>query len=262
MRYIKLYLYFFIQNLKAKLEYRIDFIIGIIATIMIQATGFAFISIVFTKIPNINGWSMYEVALIYGLAGAGRGITEFFFDSVWYLSWDYIREGKLDHILHRPISPLFHIMADRVETHGLGNFCGGFAIVIISLIKLKVPFSAVNIIFIPLVMFSGGLIHFAINLFLSSIAFRLIDLRHLLDTADAFSLLGKYPVTIYPQFLKNIITFILPFAFVGFFPAAFLLNKTMYGFIGAFSPIVALTAVLLAVGFFNYNLKYYESSGS
>ncbi len=262
LRYAELYLHFFSQNLKARMEYRVDFLIGVMATTLVQLTGLAFIGIVFSKVPHVRGWTVNEVALIYGLAGAGRGLTEFLFDNVWYMSWLYVREGRFDNILRRPLPPLFHFIADRVETHGLGNLGMGLAIALVAWSRLGLAFTPAKILFLVVVIVSGALIHFAINLAVSSISFWLIDLRNLLSTIDQFSYLAKYPISIYPQALQTLVTWILPYAFVGFYPATVIMGRGEYVALGLAAPLVAFVGVALATVVFHRGLLRYESTGT
>lgn len=262
LRYARLYAHFFAQNLKTKLEYRLDFVLGIAATLLQQLVGIAFIGIVFMRITDVRGWGVYEVALIYGLAGAARGINEFLFDNVWYMSWIYVREGKFDHLLHRPVQPLFHLLADRVETHGIGSLALGLTITFVSWANLGIPFTAGRVAFLAVILLSGAVIHFAINLTITSISFWLIDMRHLLSTIDSFSFLGKYPITIYPRFIQTVITWILPYAFVAFFPAALIIGKAGYVGMGLASPLVAAAALAGSIWVFHRGLSVYESTGT
>lgn len=261
-RYARLYAAFFAQSVKAKLEYRLDFALGIAATFLTQAAGLVFLGVVFSKVPHIHGWSLYEVALIYGIAGAARGLTEFLFDNVWWLSWVYVREGRFDHLLHRPVDPLFHFIADRVETHGLGNLVTGLAVVAVAWSHLGIPVTAGRLAFLAVALASGACIHFAINLAAASLSFWLVDMRHLIGTLDSFSALGRYPLVIYPQGLQFFLTWILPYGFVAFFPAGFLLDRPGFATIGLFAPVVAAAALLAAAAVFRRGLAAYESTGS
>lgn len=67
-RYVRLYNQFLKQYLKSLMEYRADFVFGLIGFIFVQLTGVIFIQLIFSSIPSLNGWSYDEVLFIYGLA--------------------------------------------------------------------------------------------------------------------------------------------------------------------------------------------------
>ena len=79
-RYIRLYKKFLQQYIKSLMEYRIDFILGLIGFVLVQMTGIIFLNLVFNCIPDLKGWSFYEILFIYGLAQIPRGIDHIFTD--------------------------------------------------------------------------------------------------------------------------------------------------------------------------------------
>lgn len=86
MRYIRLYKIFIFQYFKMLMEYKKDFIIGVIGFILTQITGVAFIYIIFQRIPSLNGWGFYELLFVYGFAQIPRGIDHLITDNLWALS--------------------------------------------------------------------------------------------------------------------------------------------------------------------------------
>jgi ABC-2 type transport system permease protein len=109
------------------MEYRLNFFIGSVSTMVMQAASLAAIWVVMRQIPSLNGWSLNEIILIYGLLTMGESITHMFADNLWTIGWNYIRSGDFDRFLVRPIDPLFHLLADRFCHDGIGNFVTGSA---------------------------------------------------------------------------------------------------------------------------------------
>ena len=104
-RYLKLYRKFLEQYIKTLIEYRADFILGLIGFLLVQGIGIIFISLVFKSIPNLKGWSFYEILFIYGFAQIPRGIDHVFTDQIWMLSGRIIVQGEFDRYLVRPLNP-------------------------------------------------------------------------------------------------------------------------------------------------------------
>src|SRR5512140_1641264 len=111
-RYTSLYGYFLLQRFKILMEYRVNFFIGMTSMIFMQAAGLLTIWVVMRQIPNINGWTLDEVLMIYGLLTLAKSINHMFADNLWTIGWDYIRSGGFDRFLVRPINPLFHLLPD------------------------------------------------------------------------------------------------------------------------------------------------------
>ena len=99
VRYLKLYNKFLKQYIKTLMEYRADFLLGLIGFILVQGVGIVFIGLVFNSIPTLKGWSFYEILFIYGFAQIPRGIDHVFTDQLWIFSWKTIVQGEFDRYL-------------------------------------------------------------------------------------------------------------------------------------------------------------------
>jgi hypothetical protein len=103
-RNLRLYFILQIVQLRAAVEYRADFWIGILGAMLQQAAGLVFISALFSQIPEVSGWTVWDIAILYGLAMIPKGLTEFFCDGPWMLR-SKVNTGEFDRVLVRPISP-------------------------------------------------------------------------------------------------------------------------------------------------------------
>ena len=145
-RYIKLYPQYLAQNLKSLMEFRLDFFIGLAGFFLLQACGVIFISLVFSSIPSLKGWSFYEVLFIYGFAQIPRGLDHVFTDNLWlYAGWK-IAKGEMDRLLTRPLNPLFQLLSERFQPDGIGEFLIGVILTIFAATKLEVTFTFTKII--------------------------------------------------------------------------------------------------------------------
>lgn len=93
IRYLKLYGLLWTQNVQSKMEYKLDFLLGNLATILGQIVGIAFVWVIFQRIGDLNGWSLPEIMLIYGIAALPYGLCELLFNGLWKLTY-FIRMGR------------------------------------------------------------------------------------------------------------------------------------------------------------------------
>ena len=158
--YLKLYGMFLSQYLKALMHSRADFFIGFLAFFMIQFGGIAFIALVFRQIPDLLGWSFYDLLFIYGFANIPRGLDHMFTDYLWLLAGNVIVEGEFDRYLLRPIHPLFQIIAQRFQPDGIGEAIIGILLVVYASIKGGIQFTPGKLfIFVILIFFEIGRAH-------------------------------------------------------------------------------------------------------
>src|ERR1041384_5293329 len=102
---LKLYLLAFNTSLQAKFEYRVDFLLGVVTSIMMQAAGFAFLMVVLHQAPALNGWNQDQVIFLFGMTAAALGTCELLFNHIWMVP-TYVVMGDLDRLLTYPVNSL------------------------------------------------------------------------------------------------------------------------------------------------------------
>ena len=261
VKYAKLYLEFAKQNIKVMLEYRTDFIIGALSTFVSQLTGIIFIWLIFENIGNIKGWSFYEISFIYGLLTMSKGINHVFFDNLWVLGVQYIKEGKFDLLLLRPISSLFHLLANKIQQDGFGSLIVGIILTVVSINKIGIHMGIVDILLLIIFVLSGSGIFFAINLITATTSFWFIESTPFIWSVFMTNDFALYPMDIYNKYIKILLTWIIPYGFASFYPASYFLNKG-YAQLSLLSPIVAIILCIIASRVWKFGLSHYESVGS
>ena len=262
IRHLKLYSKFLKQYIKTLIEYRADFILGLIGFVFVQAIGVIFIGLIFNAIPSLKGWSFYEILFIYGFAQIPRGIDHVFTDQLWIFSWKTIVQGEFDRYLVRPLNPLFQVIVERFQPDGFGEIIIGTILLVTAWSKIGLEITFSRIVALIFVILCATVMYTAIKLAVTSIAFWVKFAQSYLFMVYQLSTFVKYPVTIYPTWIRGILTFIIPFAFTGYFPAAYILGKGNFlsGVVMTF--IVAVVSFLLAYRIWLWGMSRYESTGS
>ncbi|NKF05836.1 ABC-2 family transporter protein [Clostridium gasigenes] len=261
-RYMKLYLKFLQQYIKTLIEYRADFILGLVGFVLVQFVGVIFIQLIFNSIPSLQGWSFYEILFIYGFAQIPRGIDHVFTDYLWIFSWKTIVQGEFDKYLVRPLNPLFQVISERFQPDGFGEIIIGTTLLIVSWIKLGIEVTISKLLILIIVILFATLIYTAIKLAVTSLAFWVKFAQSYMFMAYQLSSFVKYPITIYPTAIRFIITFLIPFAFTGYYPAAYFLGRE--GFIKGIllTCIIAIVSFIIAYRIWVIGISKYESTGS
>lgn len=261
-RYLRLYKKFLAQYIKSLMEYRVDFIFGLFGFILFQLTGVIFVKLVFNCIPFLQGWNFYEILFIYGLAQIPRGIDHIFTDYLWIFSWKTIAQGEFDRYLLRPINPLFQVISESFQPDGFGELIVGTTLFVMSAIKLQLHFGITKIFSLIVIIIFGSLIYTAVKLAFTSIAFWTKFAQSYIYMAYQLSTFAKYPMGIYPKAVRGILTFIIPFAFTGYYPGAYLLEKESFIMGVLVTAIVGILSILVAYFIWLKGISVYESAGS
>lgn len=260
-RHLALYWLFLRQRFKILLEYRASFVIGATSTIAVQAAGLLTISVVMSQIPDLNGWSLDEILLTYGLLLVARSLNHMFADNLWTLGREYIRTGGFDRFLVRPINPLFHLLADRFCQDGLGYFILGLVLIGRSLAALNIVLTPLLALYLAISVICGGLIFFALNLITATTSFWLMDSIPVTRVVFDNNEFAKYPISIYPPFVRVLLTWVIPYGIASFYPASVVLGRDVGMMLWA-GPLVAVAFTLIAYRVWVFGLNHYKGTGS
>ncbi len=257
---ISLYISLLKISLKEILIYRIDCIVGIFSQIIVQLVSLIFIFVVFQNTENIGGWSFEQILLLFGVTRIPIGIAGYCFDALYDIGPKYIKNGDFDKILLRPVHPLISIIGDSREFVSIADFFLGLLITICMLVKLSIPITLLLIAKIVFFSVVGALIIGAINTIFSIASFWTYRSNEVIWSFYRMYTFTEYPINIYNKFIRILITVILPFAFVAYYPTMNYLgfdNHMIY-----LSPIVAIILWIIAVKLWNCALNKYRSTGN
>jgi ABC-2 type transport system permease protein len=261
-KYLRLYRRFLAQYLKTAMQSKADFLMGFLAFFTTQTLGILFLWVVFEQIPALEGWGFYEILFVYGFAQIPRGIDHMFTDLIWILGKSMVIEGAFDRYLLRPINPLFHICADRFQPDGLGELVIGSVILAVASSRLNVAVTPLTTVMFVASVLLGTVIYTSVKLFFASLAFWIKDSIALMSLTYNFSDFAKYPIGIYNAPVRFTLSYLLPFAYVAFFPAAAFLGREPLLKTVGLEALIAGIAWFIAYGLFKRGMRVYESAGS
>ena len=253
-------------GLRSQLQYRANFVIWIVMGVVFQATGFVFLWVVLSRFPSLAGWSLGEIAFLYGLRMLAHGLNILAFGYLHRIEW-LVQRGELDRFLVRPVPALLHVIVDRFPVGAIGDFGGGVVLFLAANALVGVAWTAPALLYLVLAIVGGALIEAAVKLVIGTLCFRFLSTRALVFFADdVFNNFGNYPLPIFGPAVQLLLTFVLPVAFIAYFPASVLLGRTAELSV---SPVLAYAAPLggvvafgLAYLFWRHELPRYQSTGS
>lgn len=258
---VRLYFKHFKIHLLSQLEYKSSFIISFIAQIFVYFTYYFMIIALFQQFNNIDGFNIYEILLCFGIINFGYSINETFFKGVDRFE-NLIINGTLDRLLLRPNDILIQVMCNEVDLVKISRILQSFIILIISLFKLDIVWNVSKIILLILMLFGSIIIFLGIFILMASYCFMTIqglEVKNLFT--DGGRHVAQYPISIFSKSFKFIFTFIIPYAFVNYYPLLYFLDKTDNIFY-YFSPLLTIIYLIPCIYCFKLGLKRYNSVGS
>ena len=137
----------------------------------------------------------------------------------------------------------------------------GLAILLLALTRLEVAVSGWGLAIFGLAMASGLAIVYAIWLALTTLVFWFVRVENITMIFNLFFQTGRYPVEVYPFWMRQVLTFVFPVAFITTVPAQTITGREPAVFLWL-APLVAALSVVAAVRFWHLGLSRYTSASS
>ncbi|MFJ5719778.1 ABC transporter permease [Streptomyces sp. NPDC093149] len=252
--------------LRSTMAYRASFAMTAFGNFAATAFDFVTILLMFSHVDALGGYSLPEVALLYGASGTAFGLADLVMGSMDRLG-RRVRDGTLDTLLVRPVPVLAQVAADRFALRRLGRITQGALVLGYALVALDVDWTPLRVVMIPLMLLSGAAIYAAV--FVAGAAFQFVA-QDASQVQNSFTYGGntllQYPPSIFAKDLVRGVTFVVPLAFVNWLPALYVLGRDypldLPDWVAFLPPVVAGLCGLLAGLAWRTGLRAYRSTGS
>lgn len=253
-------------HVRSQLQYRLSLALELLATFMLTFLDFVAILVIFEQVPALEGWAVAEVALLYGIASIAFALTDLAVGHLDLLS-EMIRDGSFDQVLTRPLPSLLQVVASDFSVRRVAKGLQGLVVLGVALAHVDVEWTVGRVLMLPVAVVAGAVIYGAVWVALATIAFLIVDA---IEFVNAFTYGGnfcsQYPLDVFALWLRSLFVFVLPIAFVAYFPALYLLGRPdELGLPDALrfaSPAVAALAVAGAWLLWGAAVRRYRSVGS
>lgn len=261
-RYLAIFFHYTAQYTKSKLAYRADFFIYVLSDLLLQSVNLIFLLVIFTKVPAIKGWTRDQILFIYGFFLVPFGIYSGFFNHLFDVPEKYVLEGELDRVLVRPLNAWFQVVVETMNPELMVSAAAGVAIMAYSGRAMHLVFTWWDIP-LALVLFAGAaLIYGGIYTLLASLGFWTEGNIGLMPMVYNLSNYGRYPMTVYRGPVRFILTWVLPFAFVGFYPSTLLMHRYEFAGYAMLTPVIGVISFLIAYRVWVAGIRRYRGTGS
>jgi len=260
------YLQYWRINFLTMLEYRANFVMWFFFTLVYHGVALAALYVTMQQFPSMNGWDFREMFFLYALWMTGHELHNALFFNVVSVP-EYVREGRFDRFLVRPLDTLFQVLTVPMQ-YAPDGIVIAIATLCIATRVAQVHVDWIFALFVPLVVVGGALIDLGISLVVATISFwfvRVDTLRWVVMSLEQD--FTRYPISIYTRGVRIVLAFILPFAFMNYFPATYFLGKAESGLhlnpaVGLLTPAIGLAWLAVAYVFWQTGLRRYQGTGS
>lgn len=250
---------------RSQMQYRVNFLTQILSMVVTYSGQFIALFWLTQRFNTVGGWRFEEIILLYALAILAWGVCVSAFFGLQGFE-DIIRKGTFDRALLRPMNPLLHVLGSNSPISGVGQFVFSIAAFVIAVIQAGVPMTFVKLIYLVLTAVGGGLILGSAMIGVATLTFWTVrSYVFYWSLVYPARQLINYPISIYHWGLRLVLTVVMPFAFVNYFPAHVLLDRVAelnYPVLAWLTPLVGVAAVAAAYRAWTWGARYYTGTGS
>jgi len=264
-----LYRRFVGAQMRSQMQYRGPFILDTLGQFIGNIVDFGTVAVLFTQLPALGGWSLPEVAFLYGTSGLAFGLADMLIAGFDYQVFGatMVKQGGFDQVLTRPVNAFVQILASQFVLRRIGRMAQGALILGLAIANLNLAWTWDKLAFMLITIAASTLFFSGLFVFGAGVSFWTVESLEAMNIITyGGQYMAQYPMHIYPGWLRSIFTFIIPMAFINYYPTLWLFGKAdpLGGpaWLAFLSPFVCAIVFAIGVRFWWYGVRHYTSTGT
>ncbi|HEX5840473.1 MAG TPA: ABC-2 family transporter protein [Anaerolineales bacterium] len=261
MNTLKLLSAFLKVNIQMSLAYRADTVVNILLNLMWLGWELLSLSIIFSNTETIGGWDFGE---LIALLGVFRLVHTLMIALIWPNTEKFnqsIRDGSMDYTLLQPVNSMFLVTFSRITVWRAWDLILAAVLIVIGINMSGDITTPLNILTFILLTISGGIVIYSLWIVLIALTFWFTKFDNNVTILQALLDAGRYPVTVYPAWLRILVTFVIPIAVATTVPLQGLRGDMTFDralmFIG-----IGILSFMIASQVWKRGLKQYSGASS
>lgn len=253
-------------RLRSQMQYKASFALQVAGNFAGNFVELLAIFILFRHFSSLGGWSVGEVAFLFGLSGISFGIAHSIGAGFATFSAQIVR-GEFDRVLTRPVGTLLQVLASDVQLYRIGSILQGVIAFGIALHLTHVQWSLGRALYVPIVIVAAAILFTALFALEATLCFWTTEAT---EVVNAFTYggttLAEYPIHIFDSWLRRAFLYVIPLGLIIYEPALYLLRKPdpldlppLVRFLG---PLSSLAFAAVAWYAWTLGVRHYRSTGS
>ena len=257
MKYLRLLAAFLRVSVAGETAYRVNFFIQLFQSLVSLGLSLGGLAVVFSYTNTLRGWRPDEVLALLGVYFLVGGMIGLVIRPGMEQLIESVRTGTLDFVLTKPQDAQLIVSVQRIEIFELIDIMLGFAVLATALVRLGERVGALQAAAFIGMILAGGVIIYSFGLILATLSFWFVRVENILVIFQSMYEAGRWPVSLYPGWLRYGLTFIVPVAFATTVPVQALTGRlsweTLLGAIVLAVALFATSRVLWRAGLRHYS---------
>ncbi len=261
MQTLKLLSAFFKMNVQMSLAYRADTVVNILLNLMWLGWELLSLNIIFSNTETLGGWGLGE---LIALLGVFRLVNTLMIALIWPNTEKFnqsIRDGSMDYTILQPVNSMFLVTFSRITVWRFWDLILAVILIVVGINMADQVTSAPQVLTFILLAITGMIIIYSLWIVLIALTFWFVKFDNNVTILQALLDAGRYPATVYPVWLRIIVTFIIPIAVATTVPLQALRGELEAPQILTFI-LVSIVSFFLASRIWKAGLKQYSGASS
>jgi ABC-2 type transport system permease protein len=243
------------------LQYRVNFALQVLQSLLALFTGLVVFALVYSHTTELNGWSQNELLVVLGVQLMMGGVVRAVVQPNMMRFTEEVRDGKLDHALTKPVDAQMLVSVRQVEVWQAVDIITGTGLVVVALVRLGADLGALDVLAFAAALAVGAVLLYSFWMLLATLAFWVVNMWHLPELFEGVFQTGRWPIGIYPPWLRFSVTFLVPIAFAVTVPAEAVTSRLEWQ---TLALAVGFAVFLFAVTrwFWRFGLRSYSGASA
>ena len=261
IRYVRMFRAFASSEFQFEMEYRGNFYLSILEMFLVIGTSIAAVLVMFQHTTTMNGWTLPEMIVLLGVYYMIQGGVNLVFSPSFERLMEHVRAGTLDFHLLKPVNVQFLVSTRHLRVVRAADLLLGLAVVIFGLVQVGVEIGVGPALLFVLSLFFGIALVYSLLLGLVTLSFWFVRVENLLAIFWAFTEAGRFPVDVYPLWLRVSLSTIVPIGIAVTAPANVIAGRMDWIGVAMLAAGTVL-AVAIASALWRRGLKSYTGASA
>jgi ABC-2 type transport system permease protein len=237
--------------------YRVNFLIQLFQSILGLVTALGGLAVVFSYTDSLGGWRPDEVVALVGVYILVGGVIGVVIHPSMEALIEGVHDGSLDFTLTMPEDSQLLVSIQDVDIWEVLNVLLGIGVLGVALSRLGEKVGIAQAGVFGVMVLAGGAIVYSFWLILATLSFWFVRVENILVIFQSIYEAGRWPVSLYPGWLRFGLTFLVPVAFAVTVPAEALTGRltwqTGFAAVGLAVVLLVVSRLLWRVGLRQYS---------
>jgi ABC-2 type transport system permease protein len=244
-----------------ELQYRVNFFVSLLQSLVQVVTGLVVLALVYSHTTELNGWTQPELLCLLGIQILLGGVIRTFIQPNMMQLMEDVQQGTLDYALTKPEDAQVLVSVRTFRIWQAVDIVSGLILLGVGVSGLGPPVGVVDALTFIVALALGTLMIYCFWLVMTTGAFWVVRMENVAELFDGVYLTGRFPVGIYPTWLRLSVTFLVPIGFAITVPAEAVTSRLDWQTL-AVAIVFAIVLAGFTRWFWRFGLKNYTGASA